>query len=533
MSKIETKLNVKEYYGLEPDHVITAKLNALQTRIDYMGSPILMLRMSNLDLRLKDEWKIDTGLNKAYGHHDHPTKRPALMFIHCVLSWDQLQLLLSKSTTPDIIKITVKLDEFFSKQFHSGKRVFTSLQKNQSFNNRQSFKRSTNSKNQSQSSSTSQSNVQLNQDQQQPKRPTSQLGNHQDAKHHRHWQKTLKAVSGVYLHNFPDPLPEIGTILGGTFELYGNNISIACFADINFRSKSWAIFSLRYPHISFATEAQESMLMDDQNPKTHIIQNFSLSLGRRQNQEGYLIDLLYATHSSMATVCKISRNTMFSPQFKHLHEWFQYAFCASELDEVDRFPVIDFERFTSSETASSETTTVDGRIGNMATGVVNVVAGVAAAASSGVQTLGATFKKSQDDHQQRKLNSPKTNLNHTKEIIFALPSLQLDLKTEHIQDAFIPILTDPKPKVDCAFVTDFDDHIFVAVDIEAYFFLHKLISSYIKEREVTFNIEGSEEKIETDWREYSCQTWHLEPTVRYVNLNFSFILLPFLKRIFG
>lgn len=239
LSKIETKLNVKEFYGMEPDHVITVKLNALQTRIDYMGSPILMLRMSNLDLRLKDEWKID--VDNKIGYLGHPTKRPALMFIHCVLSWDQLQILLSKSTTPDIIKIITKLDEFFSKQFHSGKRVFTSLQKNQSFN-RQSFKRA--AKNQQPQSSAaaaaaaiSQSTGQLNQaaEQQPPKRPTSQLGNYQDPKHHRHWQKTLKAVSGVYLHNFPDPLPEIGTILGGTFELYGNNISIACFADINFR----------------------------------------------------------------------------------------------------------------------------------------------------------------------------------------------------------------------------------------------------------------------------------------------------------
>lgn len=286
------------------------------------------------------------------------------------------------------------------------------------------------------------------------------------------------------------------------------------------------------------------MMTDDQNLKTHIIQNFSLSLGRRQNQEGYLIDLLYATHSSMATVCKISRNTMFSPQFKHLHEWFQYAFCASELDEVDRFPIIEFERFTAEALnlqSGNQDNVVDGRISNMASGVANVVAGVAAAASSSVQTLGATFKKQQDEHQQRKLNSPKTNhLNHTKEIIFALPSLQLELKTEHIQDAIIPLPTDPKPKVDCAFVTDFDDHIFVAVDIEAYFFLHNLISSYIKEKEVTFskvqspvvqsekmkkskNQSGSDdkdetrtkdEKIETDWRDYNCQTWHLEPTVR-------------------
>lgn len=452
------------------------------------------------------------------------------MFIHCALSWDQLQILLSKSTTPDIIKIIAKLDEFFSKQFYSGKRVFTSLQKTHSFN-RQSFRHS--NRNQQQQTSTSQSNTQLNNQQDnQQQRPSSQLGNYQDAKHHRHWQKALKIISGVYLHNFPEPLPEIGTILGGTFELYGNNISVACFADISFRSKSWALFSLRYPQISFSTEAQESVLMNEQNAKTHIIQNFSLSLGRRQNQEGYMIHHL----SSMATVCKISRTTMFPPQFKNLHEWFQYAFCASELDEVDRFPVIEFTPESHQQSSQADQQSqVDGRLSNVVGGVANVVAAVA---NSSVQTLGVSFKKNQDDHQKGRLNSPKTNqMNHTKEIIFALPSLQLDLKTEHLQDALLPILTEPKPKVDCAFVTDFDDHIIVAVNLEVIIFLHDLISSYIKEKEVTLNRaaqsptiqterqaqadkdgenkkEQKEDKIETDWREYNCQTWHLEPTVR-------------------
>lgn len=40
-------------------------------------------------------------------------------------------------------------------------------------------------------------------------------------------------------------------------ELHGSNISLACFHGINFKSKSWALFSLKEPCISFATEAQE------------------------------------------------------------------------------------------------------------------------------------------------------------------------------------------------------------------------------------------------------------------------------------
>lgn len=49
----------------------------------------------------------------------------------------------------------------------------------------------------------------------------------------------------------------LGTVLGGTMELHGTNISLACFHGNSFKSKSWALFSLKDPCISFATEAQQ------------------------------------------------------------------------------------------------------------------------------------------------------------------------------------------------------------------------------------------------------------------------------------
>lgn len=45
------------------------------------------------------------------------------------------------------------------------------------------------------------------------------------------------------------------------------------------------------------------------------------------------------------------------------------------------------------------------------------------------------------------------------------------------------IVTDEKPIVECSFITEFEDHIFVSVDAEAFLFLHDLISSYIKEKD--------------------------------------------------
>ena len=50
--------------------------------------------------------------------------------------------------------------------------------------------------------------------------------------------------------------------------------------------------------------------------------------------------------------------------------------------------------------------------------------------------------------------------------------------------AACPLLfSDPKPVVESSFVTEFYDHIKVAMDAEVILFLHDLVSSYIKEKD--------------------------------------------------
>ncbi len=39
------------------------------------------------------------------------------------------------------------------------------------------------------------------------------------------------------------------------------------------------------------------------------------------------------------------------------------------------------------------------------------------------------------------------------------------------------------------YFSDFDNHIFVTTDAEAFFFLHDLISSYVKEKQRVLNIQ--------------------------------------------
>lgn len=286
VNKINTRFHIKEELGMEPCHTVGLSFMALELRLDYMGTSVLMTRISSFSAALKDEWKTN------------PQMINAMIFIHGDLSWDQLQIMISKSTTADILKMYFKLEEFFTQQFKSSKRVFTNLDP-QLHGRTASARRRLNSKGE--------------------KTPVDMTNT--DARHHRHWQKPLDQAKSLVVPTLVTRLPMSGNILGGTAELHGNNISLACFHGINFKSKSWALFSLRSPCINFATEAKQ--LSDSTD--IHVIETLTFSLGQQNAQT--------PQSHSMAIVSRISRNIRnYPPQFKTLNEWFHYAFANSEID---------------------------------------------------------------------------------------------------------------------------------------------------------------------------------------------------------
>lgn len=367
LSTIDTFVHIKEDPGTEPDHTLGLRLFALELRLDYMGTGVLMSRVSSLNVTLRDEWKIHSfkGTDSFM-----PTRRPAMIFMHGDLGWDQLQIMISKSTTADILKMYYKLDEFFSQQFQSSKRVFSSLQP-RTHTRSSSLKKKTSRKKLNSTDSGSMVQCPI-----------------QDPNHHRHWQTVLSLIAGFKLSTFKIPLPASGTVLGGTMELHGKNISLACFHGINFKAKSWALFSLKEPCISFATEAQEIPCVEQpERMDVHVVQTLTFSLGMSSEQT-------HAQHLSMATICRMTRNTSFPPQYKTLQEWFNYAFATSDIDSVERFPTLERER--------------------------------------------GTEEVSIEEQKRTRTSSKVQDFNHTREDIFALPTMQLHLKTEHLQSAETP-----------------------------------------------------------------------------------------------
>lgn len=85
------------------------------------------------------------------------------------------------------------------------------------------------------------------------------------------------------------------------------------------KAKSWALFSLRDPCINFSTEAKQI----DRTKEVIVTQILKFGSGVADNTN--------QTHS-LATVCRMTRNIIFPPQFKTLQEWFNYAFANSDID---------------------------------------------------------------------------------------------------------------------------------------------------------------------------------------------------------
>ncbi len=385
LGKIETVCQLREDSGIEPYHKLGIQLDVIEVRIDYMSTSVLMARISHFNTSINDDWHVTNV-------EDARSMKPAQIFVQGDLCWDQLQVLISKSTTADLLKIGNKLEEFFSQQFKSSKKLFSSLEPRSAGPPIYVFEKRR---------------------EQQPSAADSNR-----VSHHRHWQKALQKISGMKIYTLPFKLPDVGSVLGGVLELRGKHFSLACFHGINFKSKSWALFSLKDPSISFVSDAQdviEEVVVQTEDDgdndsaagetkklkkNTTVIQTLSLSLGQTDQPTSRTY------HGYMATVKKISRSVSYLPPIKSLPEWFNYAFRCSELDDVFRFPSLS----------------------------------------------GATPGEQRERHDSK--------VQQRTEEIFALPCLRMDLKTEHKQGEEPPNKEEPKPRVDCTFVTGTSVHSF-------------------------------------------------------------------------
>ncbi|XP_034627354.1 transmembrane protein KIAA1109 homolog [Trachemys scripta elegans] len=464
VNTLEMVAHISEHPNQQPSHKIQITMGSTEARVDYMGSSILMGIFSNADLKLQDEWKVN-----LYNTLDSSISDKSEIFVHGDLKWDIFQVMISRSTTPDLIKIGMKLQEFFTQQFDTSKRALSTWGPV-------------------------------------PYLPPKTVANiekssHEqllDAAHHRHWPGVLKVVSGGHISLFQVPLPEDGMQFGGSMSLHGNHMTLACFHGPNFRSKSWALFHLEEPNIAFWTEAQKIWEDGSSEHSTYVVQTLDFHLGHNT----MVTKPCGALESPMATITKITRRRHENPPHgvASVKEWFNYV-TATRNEELNLLRNVDANNTESSTTVKNSSLLSGFRGGS--------------------------------------------SYNHETETIFALPRMQLDFKSIHVQEPQEPSLQDTsvKPTVECSVVTEFTDHICVTMDAELIMFLHDLVSAYLKEKEkaifpprilstrpgqkspVSLLDESSSERdaeesityTTVDWREFMCNTWHLEPTLRLIS----------------
>jgi len=58
LTQLNTFGRVKEDPGVEPQHTIGLKMYGVELRLDFMGTSVLMGRISSLEVNLKDEWHV-------------------------------------------------------------------------------------------------------------------------------------------------------------------------------------------------------------------------------------------------------------------------------------------------------------------------------------------------------------------------------------------------------------------------------------------------------------------------------------------
>uniref|UniRef100_A0A1A9WZJ0 FSA_C domain-containing protein n=1 Tax=Glossina brevipalpis TaxID=37001 RepID=A0A1A9WZJ0_9MUSC len=111
VSKINTRFHIKEESGIEPYHTMGLSFMALELKLDYMGTSVLMTRVISFPVSMKDKWNTSLLKNESgtqQGHNIH--------------SWGFIMV------SADLLKMYYKLEEFFTQQFMSSKRVFSSLE---------------------------------------------------------------------------------------------------------------------------------------------------------------------------------------------------------------------------------------------------------------------------------------------------------------------------------------------------------------------------------------------------------------------
>lgn len=121
---------------------------------------------------------------------------------------------------------------------------------------------------------------------------------------YQHWSKVLCRIPGFKSDALLSPLPLKGIVVGGTLQISCWEVLLACFHGLNFRSQTWALFSITEPSASYYTKVA-SVEKSCQVHRARSLQKLVFQLGSRvknieqQGTSGFYKHIFYTDNVSL------------------------------------------------------------------------------------------------------------------------------------------------------------------------------------------------------------------------------------------
>ncbi|CAH8557692.1 unnamed protein product [Dicrocoelium dendriticum] len=511
---VEARVHLNQAPDCDPQHSLNARIDGFQLRVEYMNTNVLLMRLNSLYLSLQDEWQLREAARQLVArlqtnfaqsgsqstalrstHMSAPVKftlsddgvtgvasgsalktptvetdvgaPPICIRVVGDISWDQAQVAIVRTTTPDLIHSYSKVREYFEEQVREGRNSL--IGRGGSF---QMFSTSTSGRSKPLFRRQAANGTEEFRKQQQRDLIDRLL--------QRHWQSLLRDSINFYTHqlaNFDctdDPLSILNAcgidrlfpVMGGSLQLSGRSLGVACYAGSLRSAPDWAVFNIQYPTVCFETEAQREPLASGVTPPDplesdgwiNVRQVLSFDLISRPEYQPQMAYVIRVRRGSQP----ITRN----PPILTIEEWLEFTFRGADntvtnfvrsndpgslpsVVQLSQFPA----RFPASIPATSPLMTVERSHFSRHQHLETVHENIPSRYVSTVHPPGsgskppwpsASVQGSSDD--ATKQAQPPTHSNPLKpptegEIIFILPSISLRITTDQRQPMAQPTLS--------------------------------------------------------------------------------------------
>ncbi|CAI5438694.1 unnamed protein product [Caenorhabditis angaria] len=445
------------------------KLDWITANIVWMSRRILIAKWTNPAFSISDyHIGIKEGMDKIVLSE---------VGMNVESSWDDIQMVITKTTVDDIEAVVTKIIQFFEEQLKNSRILLGNFNPN------------TNAK----------------------KIPNPTIETRKPATHF--WEKVIDYISEMQVNEQLLPLMERdGTKVGGHVSLKANGISLVLMkGDMN--ADTWAVFHLRDAFISFDPIAHMDFLDHQTKQKIGILlkQTFSIQLGSKKENRT----------ENLANVCRVQ--TRFN-EARHL----------TKTDDILEYFIGDVMKTLGlhhnmqkqmKENVDEEQIGLNGGADTQSTTSIATYPSV---------TSFGRFRNSSPNKTKGSVNTPKSNHNVLE--LFQFPGLEARMTTEqlnglddgdHYESAFrLPL------EVFTTFVTDFYSEVAIETNFNAQVsFLPELLKSYLKDTPNTQTSSSlsspavtcsSKESFGSDTplkdpRVYICREWRVEPRVRFID----------------